>query len=142
MYDHLLREVMDKRKVLRCAPSTTVIEAARQMAAKGMGAVLVIDADHLVGIFTERDAVFRVLARGLPADSTPLSEVMTAPALTLGPEARFGTALALMHKHGFRHVPVVENGVPIGMVMARQALDPDMEDFVVEARRREHFDPA
>jgi CBS domain-containing protein len=67
---------------------------------------------------------------------------MTAPALTLGPDARFGTALALMHKHGFRHVPVVENGVPIGMVMARQALDPDMEDFVVEARRREHFDPA
>ncbi|MCU0939945.1 MAG: CBS domain-containing protein [Burkholderiaceae bacterium] len=142
MYDHPLREVMDKRKLLKCAPSTTVIEAARQMVAKGIGAVLVIDADHLVGIFTERDAVYRVIARGLPPETTRLSEVMTAAPLTLSPDARFGTALALMHKHGFRHVPVVDKGAPIGMVMARQALDPDMEDFVVEARRREHFDPA
>ncbi|MDZ7652426.1 MAG: CBS domain-containing protein [Burkholderiaceae bacterium] len=142
MYDQPLREVMNKRKLLKCAPATTVIEAARQMAAKGIGAVLVIESEHLVGIFTERDAVYRVIARGLPADTTRLSEVMTAAPLTLGPDERFGTALALMHKHGFRHVPVVEKGAPIGMVMARQALDPEMEDFIVEARRREHFNSA
>jgi predicted transcriptional regulator len=42
-----------------------------------------------------------------------------------------------MHDHGFRHVPVIENGKPIGIVSARAALDPDLEDFVCEARRRE-----
>lgn len=142
MYDHRLREVMDKRRLVKCAPSTTVAEAARLMADKGIGAVLVIDAGTLVGIFTERDAVFRVLASKLPAESTLLADVMTRDPATLDPEARFGTALALMHKNGFRHVPVVEAGKVIGMVMARQALDPEMEDFVVEARRREHFDAA
>lgn len=142
MYENPLRDVMDRRKLVKCAPTTTVAEAARRMAEVGIGAVLVLEAGHLVGIFTERDAVFRVIARGRPVDTTPLAEVMTASPLTLGPEARFGTALALMHKHGFRHVPVVDEGKLVGMVMARQALDPELEDFVVEARRRQHFDPA
>jgi len=142
MYDQRLWEVMDKRRLLKCAPATTVAEAARLMADKGIGAVLVLEAGRLVGIFTERDAVFRVLARKLPAESTPLAEVMTPDPATLDPEARFGTALAMMHKGGFRHVPVLEAGKVVGMVMARQALDPEMEDFIVEARRREHFDLA
>jgi len=117
----------------------TVRDAARLMVAKGVGAVMVVDGDRLVGIFTERDAVFRVLARERSADETPIAEVMTPDPLTLGSNARFGTALALMHKNGFRHVPVVDDGKLVGVVMARQALDPDMEEFVVEARRREHF---
>jgi CBS domain-containing protein len=139
MYDQRLWEVMEKRKLLKVAPSTTVGETARQMAAKGVGAALVMDSGHLVGIFTERDAVFRVIARGLPPDTTPLAEVMTPSPLTLGSNAAFGTALALMHKSGFRHVPVVDDGKLLGMVSARNALDPEMEDFVAEARRREYF---
>lgn len=139
MYDQLLREVMDPSKLLKASPTTTVLEAARRMEAKTVGAVLVVERGRLLGIFTERDAVFRVIARGLPPETTPLSAVMTAPVLTLGPEACFGTALALMHRNGCRHVPVVDKGRLLGIVMARQVLDPDMEDFVVEARRREHF---
>lgn len=139
MYEHRLREVMDKRRLVKAAPTMTVREAARLMAAKGVGAVMVVDGDRLVGVFTERDAVFRVLARERSADDTPIAEVMTPDPLTLGSNARFGTALALMHKNGFRHVPVVDDGKLVGVVMARQALDPDMEEFVVEARRREHF---
>lgn len=139
MYEQRLREVMDKRRLVKAAPTMTVREAARLMAAKGVGAVMVLDNDRLVGVFTERDAVFRVLARERSADTTALAEVMTPEPLTLGSNARFGTALALMHKNGFRHVPVVDDGKLVGVVMARQALDPDMEEFVVEARRREHF---
>lgn len=139
MYEQRLREVMDKRRLVKAAPTMTVREAARLMAAKGVGAVMVLDGEQLVGVFTERDAVFRVLARDRSADTTVLAEVMTPEPLTLGSNARFGTALALMHKNGFRHVPVVDDGRLVGVVMARQALDPDMEEFVVEARRREHF---
>lgn len=139
MFDQRLREVMEKHKLVKAAPSMTVREAARQMAAKGVGAVLVLEDTRLTGIFTERDAVLRVIARGLSTETTRLADVMTTDPLTLGPNARFGTALALMHKNGFRHVPVVDEGKVVGMVLARQALDPDMEDFIAEARRREQF---
>jgi CBS domain-containing protein len=139
MYEQRLAEVMDRDRLARVTPATTVREAAQLMAERAIGAALVLEGDRLVGIFTERDAVFRVIARGIPTETTPVSQVMTRAPKTLGPEARFGTALALMHKHGFRHVPVVDAGRVVGIVMARQALDPDMEEFVVEARRREHF---
>ena len=139
MYDKRLWEVMEKRKLLKAPPAMTVREAARMMADKGMGAVMVLKDERLVGIFTERDAVFRVIALGRSAEATPVADVMTPDPQTLGPNARFGTALALMHKNGFRHVPVVDDGKLLGVVMARQALDPDMEDFVAEARRREYF---
>ena len=139
MYDQSLREVMDQRRLLKAPPTTTVHKAAQLMQSKTVGAVMVVERGRLLGIFTERDAVFRVIAGGLSPATTPLSEVMTPAPITLGPDACFGTALALMHKNGFRHVPVVEDGKLVGVVMARQALDPDMEDFIAEARRREHF---
>jgi CBS domain-containing protein len=139
MYDQLLREVMDTRKALQVAPSMSVSQAAQLMDRRRVTALLVVDHGALKGIFTEHDAVCRVIARGLEPKATPLDEVMTRTPVCLGPERRFGSALALMQKHGFRHVPVVADGKPIGMVSARDALDPEMEDFVAEARRREHF---
>ena len=57
--------------------------------------------------------------------------------MTVTPGESFGYALLMMHEKGFRHVPVVENGAPIGIVSARNALDPDLEEFESEARRRQ-----
>lgn len=91
---------------------------------------------RLVGIFTERDAVFRVIAQQRDPQTTRLAEVMTPAPLTVAPQETFGYALILMHENGFRHVPVIENGAPVGMVSARNALDPDLEEFESEARRR------
>ena len=95
--------------------------------------------NKLVGIFTERDVVFRLIAQGLEAESTPLSEVMTPSPITIDPEKSFGLALVLMQKNGFRHLPVTENGIPVGMVSARNALDPDLEEFASESYRREQI---
>jgi CBS domain-containing protein len=67
------------------------------------------------------------------------SDVMTRGPKTLSPDEPFGHALLLMNENGFRHVPVVEAGRPIGVVSARNALDPDLEEFAAEARRREHL---
>ncbi len=139
MYDQPVRQVMAHSKVLIAPPQTTVSEAAKLMARKKAGAVMVVEAERLVGIFTERDAVFRVIARGLDVNDTRLAEVMTPSPLSIPPDKPFGVALMMMHKNGFRHVPVVEDGRPIGIVSARNALDPDMEDFVAEARRRTRF---
>lgn len=140
MFSQPVRDVMRRQKFLKAPPDATVIEAARLMAGKNVGAVLVIDGQTLVGIFTERDAVFRVMARGLDPHTTRLGDVMTAAPHTVDPDRPFGYALLIMHKNGFRHVPVVEHGKPIGIVSSRHALDPDMEEFVSETQRRKHFE--
>jgi CBS domain-containing protein len=139
MYNQPVRSVMESRKLLKAPPQMSVFDAAHMMAKKNLGAVMIIEDEHLVGIFTERDVVFRVVARGLDPKATPVSSVMTPAPKTVDPEKPFGYALLMMHKSGFRHVPVVENGKPIGMVSARNALDPDMEEFVAEAQRRRHI---
>ena len=140
MFSTPVRELMEPRKLLLAAPETTVREAARSMARRTVGAVLVVQDDRLLGIFTERDVVFRVVARGLDPTKLTISEVMTADPKTITGDKSFGHAMLLMHENGFRHLPVVENGRPIGIVSSRSALDPDLEEFVSEERRRKHFE--
>lgn len=139
MYSQRLKSVMEQRKLLTAGPETTVFEAAKMMAKKGVGAVLIVEGKRLVGIFTERDAVIRVMAKGLDPRVTQLASVMTPEPKTAEPDASFGRALIMMHENRFRHVPVVQGGEPVGIVSARYALDPDMEEFVSEAERRKHF---
>lgn len=139
MFSQRVKSVMQEKKKLIVPPETTVSEAAKLMAKKNVGAAMVVEADRLVGIFTERDALIRVIAKGRDAQTTRLAEVMTPDPATVDPDKTYGYALLLMHEHGYRHVPVVENGKPVGIVSARNALDPDMEEFVSEARRREHM---
>jgi CBS domain-containing protein len=115
-------------------------KVAKLMEGKNVGAVMVIAEDQLVGICTERDIVFRVVAKGLDPDATCLGDVMTASPQTVAPDKPFGTALLLMHERGFRHLPVVQNGKVVGMVSSRSALDPSLEEFVSEEQRRKHFE--
>ncbi|MEW6689538.1 MAG: CBS domain-containing protein [Pseudomonadota bacterium] len=136
MLNEPIRRVMERKKLLVAPPHTSVSSAAGMMAKKRVSAVLVVEGDRLVGIFTERDAVFRVIAQARDPAHTPLAEVMTASPMTVAPEESFGYALLLMYENGFRHVPVVENGAPVGIVSARKALDPELEEFESEAQRR------
>ena len=139
MFSQRVRSVMKLEKILTAAPETTVSKAAKLMEDKNVGAVMVVENERLVGIFTERDAVFRVIAQGRDVQTTRLADVMTTAPLTVDPDKTFGYALLMMHEKGFRHVPVIENGKPIGIVSARYALDPEMEEFVSEVQRREHL---
>jgi CBS domain-containing protein len=134
-----VRDLIERRKLVVATPQVSVAKAARMMKKSKVGAVLVVDKGRLVGIFTERDAVYRVMALGLEPDETLLGEVMTREPKTVEPNETFGYALLLMHENGFRHAPVIENGRPIGVVSARLALDPDLEEFTVEAARRKSF---
>ncbi len=130
---------MERKKLLTAPPETTVSEAAKRMARRKVGAVMVVEHESLVGIFTERDVVFRVIAQGRDAQTTRLAEVMTTSPQTVDPGKSFGYALLMMHEQGFRHVPVIENGKVIGIVSARNALDPDLEEFVAESQRRKQI---
>jgi len=136
MFSQKVRRLMDRERMLTALPQATVRQAALLMAGNNTGAVLVVENEALRGIFTERDVVFRVIAQGLDIDSTPLAAVMTATPVTVEPERTYGHALQMMYERGFRHLPVVENGKLLGLVSARHALDPEMEEFVCEAQRR------
>ena len=134
-----IRSVMEPRKLVLAPPETSVSEAGRLMKNANVGAVLVVQQGRLVGIFTERDAVYRVMALDRDPQATRLAEVMTREPKTVAPDDAFGAALLLMHEHGFRHAPVIEAGRPVGVVSARSALDPELEEFAAEAKRREHL---
>ena len=136
MFGMPIRSVLQPRAPVVASPQTSAAAAAALMQREKVGAVLVVEDGRLVGIFTERDAVYRVMAVDRNPQLTLLSEVMTRDPKTVDPDESFGYALLLMHENGFRHAPVVENGRPIGVVSARHALDPDLEEFAAEAERR------
>jgi len=137
MYSQRIRDVMERKKMLVAPPDTTVSAAAKLMAKAKVSAIMVLENNKLIGIFTERDAVSRVIAQNRDVTTTRLADVMTAGPKTIAPDRTFGYALLMMHENGFRHVPVVENETVVGIVSARNALDPDMEEFVAESHRRE-----
>jgi len=132
-----IRMIIEQREVVTSPGNTTVGEAARLMRQKQVGAVMVVEEGKLIGVFTERDALFRVVAEGRDAQTTRLAEVMTRNPRTIHPDKPFSDALHIMYEGGFRHVPVMEDGRPIGMISARDALGPELEDFVYELLRRE-----
>ena len=130
---------MERKKLLTTPPKTTVSKAAKLMAKGKVGAVMVVERKSVVGIFTERDAIVRVIARDRDVQTTRLADVMTAAPQTVSPDKSFGYALLMMHENGYRHVPVVKNGKLVGIVSARNALDPDLEEFTAESQRRKHI---
>jgi CBS domain-containing protein len=109
------------------------------MRQRHVGAARVVEDGKLAGVFTERDALFRVVADGRDGETTRLAEVMTRDPQTIHPDKPFAHALQMMHGGSFRHVPVVEDGRPVGMVSARDALGPELEAFVYELLRQEHI---
>lgn len=118
MKDRPLIEVAPHRETVCLPPTLTVREACGRMRAAGASAVVVTDPEgHLLGIFTGRDAICRMLAEGREAGATTLAEVMTARVEALGPRDRAIDALHLMHDGGFRHVPVVDRGRVLALVL-------------------------
>jgi len=139
MPNRTVRDIVAKQKVLTASAKTTVEQAARLMERGEVGTVLVVEKGRMIGIFTERDALFRVLAAGRDPRTTPLSEVMTHDPQSIHPDKAFGHAMLMMYEGGFRHVPVVENGHPLGVVSARDALGPELQEFASELDHQEHI---
>ena len=134
-----IRRLIENRKLVSATEQTTVTEAAKLMKTAKVGAVLVLKKDQLAGIFTERDAISRVVAEGLDPAHTKLARVMTHDPYTIELDKPFAHALILMREHGFRHVPVVDQGRPVGVVSVRDALGAEMQELEADIRQREHI---
>jgi CBS domain-containing protein len=112
-----MSEIVRNQDPLTLPSNATVGEACQCMRDRRVGAVLVTEADgRLVGIFTGRDAVHRVLAEGKRAENTKLDEVMTRDPDAMPPGKTAIEVLRLMEYGHYRHVPIVENGMVVGIV--------------------------
>lgn len=141
MPNRKISSVIAGQNLVSATRDMTVRAACRLMAEKRIGAMLVVESNKIVGIFTERDALNKVLATGIDPDLTKLAQVMVSDPMTIRADKPLGFALALMADGGFRHVPVVDdNGLPLGMVSARDALGQDMVELEKEMRRREELE--
>lgn len=137
MPKRIIRNIIAGRPLHSVTSDTTVLAAAKKMATENIGAMLVVDAGVLTGVFTERDALSRVLAKGLDPEKTPISQVMTAKPLTISADKALSHALLIMNDNGFRHMPVVDGGKLAGIVSVRDALGQEMSELVNNIQQRD-----
>lgn len=135
MPKRMISEILNGRSLVTASKDMTVRAACRHMTERKIGAMLVVDGNRIAGIFTERDALNKILSAGLDPDATCLEQVMVRDPQTIGADKPLAYALYMMAEGGFRHVPVVDRGgVPVGMVSARDALGQDMVDLEREMK--------
>ncbi len=114
------------------APGDRVSDAVERMHEKGIGALPVIEGDKVVGIFTERDALYRVIHGKLDAGSIPVSQVMTKDPDSVLPEMSVIDAMRMVNEKRFRHLPLVKDGKLVGLVSSG-----DLTRWVVDEQKAE-----
>jgi CBS domain-containing protein len=113
------RDIIAGQKLAVISPTSSVRDAARIMFDRNVGAVVVMENDGLLGIFTERDALKFFVATRRNPDVTNVGEVMTKDPKTISPETTVDEVIKLMGEGHFRHLPVVDSGKVIGVVSQR-----------------------
>ena len=141
MPERSVRSILRRRRLagrlVSTKPDATVCEAAKRMAENCCGSVLVMEDDErTVGIFTERDLLTRVVAKGLDPSRTRVREVMTADLETIDADAPVSAAIRRMDEGCFRHLPVVEGGRILGVISARDIPVLDMGRMAAELDER------
>lgn len=114
-----VRKMLDEKgdqNIYSVAATDTVYHALEVMAQHQIGAVLVMDAEHFVGIFSERDYARKVILKGQGSKSMLVKEIMTSEMVTVTPETSAEQCMALMTKYHIRHLPVVKDDRLIGLV--------------------------
>lgn len=132
-----IRSMIEGQVPQTAAGTAAVSEVARTMRDRNIGALMIVEGSRLTGVFTERDALFRVLAPGRDPATTPVGAVMTPSPQTIHPDKPFVEAVRMMIEGGYRHVPVVEDGRVLGMVSVRDALDPEVDEAKKDLATRE-----
>ena len=134
-------------EVWHVGPRDMAYKALELMAEKNIGALPVVDAEsgsELLGMFSERDYARKVILKGKSSHATTVSELMSSPVTTVGPDDTIETCMELMTTRHIRHLPVIDHGQMIGLVSigdvlnalvrAQQVLIKDLENYIVGAR--------
>ena len=120
----VVRDLLARKhgELVTVTADTSVLDASVLMVDRGVGGVMVVEAGRLMGIFTERDVLRRVVAVRLEPSSTLVRDVMTAPVLTVAPETPLQACRALMSERRIRHLPVIADGALVGLVSSGDVL--------------------
>jgi CBS domain-containing protein len=130
-----IRDLLKNQVTISVQTHQTVLEVARLMVEHNIGAVPVLTQQgELIGIFSERDLMNRVVVEGKDPARTPVSEVMTGDPLTVAPNDTVETCMTLMRRHGFRHLPVCSGRALLGVVSLRDILLHDLDEKDDEVR--------
>lgn len=131
-----IRELLVEKgtEVWSVSPTASSFDALRLMVEKDIGAVLVMDQEHLVGVFSERDLTTKVVLQDRSAKDTPVSEIMTGRPVCVRPEQTVEDCMALMTDKRVRHLPVVEEGRVVGIISIGDAVKATIsaQQFVIE----------
>ena len=129
-----LRDIMRHGFLFMVQRTATVAEAVRLMATHNVGIVNVLDGDRLVGVFSERDVVRRVVDRGLDPARTPVGDVMTTEIIVADADEDYQSAMRKMDLGNIRHLPVVSEGRLLSMISIRDLMRVDLQDKHEEIR--------
>lgn len=113
-----IRKVLDEKgyQIYSVTPDTMVFDSIKLMSEAGIGSLLVLDKDKLVGIFSERDYTRKVVLKNRSSRETPVKDIMTDRVLVMSPDQTIDDCMVMMSRHHIRHLPVVENSRPIGVL--------------------------
>ena len=125
--------------VRRVAPSENVFNALRLLADYEVGALVVMEGDSLVGIFSERDYTRKIALQGKSSKDTPVSEIMTRNVFTVGPSTRTRECMALMSQKKIRHLPVVDGNKVLAMISIRDIMDDIIADHEITIAQLQNY---
>jgi CBS domain-containing protein len=128
-----IRDLISNRTIHYVEPEQTVFEAASYMVDRNVGAVPVLEGTRLVGIFSERDIMRRVVTESRDPRTTHISEVMSTDLRTVDPSATSEDAMCVMQDHGVRHLPVCEGRTLVGFLSLRDLLRCTLDEKSGEA---------
>ncbi len=120
--------IVKNRDVYTVQRGQSVVDAVKFMVEKSIGAVAVLDEDRLVGIFSERDLMKRIVAKGLDPQKTRLEEVMTKNIIAAHPDESYESCLAKMQSHGIRHLVIADGDRLAGVISLRDLMLIDIKE--------------
>ncbi len=125
--------------VRRVAPNESVFNALQLLADFEVGALVVMEDDKLLGIFSERDYTRKIALQGKSSKDTQVQEIMTRNVFTVGPSARTRECMALMSQKRIRHLPVVEGNTVLAMISIRDIMDDIIADHEITIAQLQNY---
>ncbi len=137
----LIKHLLDKkgRHIISIKPEDSVLDAIRLMAEKGIGSLVVMKDQELLGIMSERDYARKVIIKGRSSESTAVSEIMTANVFTTSSSETVNDCMSVMTEKKIRHLPVVEDNIVIGMISIGDLVEAIISDQQEEIEQLEHY---
>lgn len=136
-----VQQLLDAKgnRIFSIAPDTPVYDALVIMAEKHIGALVVLEGEHLAGIFSERDYAREVVLKGRSSRTTPVRDIMSTTVITVSPKDNVEDCMNLMSGKRIRHLPVIENGKVLGLLSIGDLVKETIEYQKYLIKQLEHY---